>query len=79
MTKLAPRRFVGQMMGMWFLCTALGSAAAGLIAGSFDTEALETWPWQYTQIVLITVGCGLLLLLIAKPLRRYRAATVRTT
>ncbi len=71
MTTLAPRRFVGQMMGMWFLCTALGSAAAGLIAGSFDTEALETWPWQYTQIVLITVGCGLLLLLIAKPLRRF--------
>ena len=80
MTKLAPRRFVGQMMGMWFLCTALGSAVAGLVAGSFDTEALETWPWQYTQIVLITVGCGLVLLLIreaAASLRR--AAIVRTT
>ena len=73
MTTLAPRRFVGQMMGMWFLCTALGSAAAGLIAGSFDTEALETWPWQYTQIVLITMGCGLVLLLFAKPLRRFAA------
>jgi POT family proton-dependent oligopeptide transporter len=73
MTKLAPRRFVGQMMGMWFLCTALGSAAAGLIAGSFDTEALETWPAQYTQIALLTVGCGLLLLLLAKPLRRLAA------
>jgi POT family proton-dependent oligopeptide transporter len=70
MTTLAPRRFVGQMMGMWFLCTALGSAVAGLIAGSFDTEALETWPWQYTQIVLITAGTGLVMLLLAKPLRR---------
>jgi POT family proton-dependent oligopeptide transporter len=70
MTTLAPRRFGGQMMGMWFLCTALGSAVAGLIAGSFDTEALETWPAQYTQIVVITVGCGLLLLLLARPLRR---------
>ena len=70
MTTLAPRRFVGQMMGMWFLCTALGSAVAGLIAGSFDTEALEAWPTQYTQIVLITVGCGLVLLLMSKPLRR---------
>jgi POT family proton-dependent oligopeptide transporter len=71
MTKLAPHRFGGQMMGMWFLCTALGSAVAGLVAGSFDTEALETWPWRYTQIVLITVGCGLLLLALAKPLRRF--------
>ena len=73
MTTLAPRRFVGQMMGMWFLCTALGSAMAGLIAGSFDTEALESWPRQYLEIVLITVGCGALLLLLAKPLRRLAA------
>jgi proton-dependent oligopeptide transporter, POT family len=71
MTTLAPRRFVGQMMGMWFMCTALGSAVAGLVAGSFDTNALETWPWQYTQIVLVTVGSGLLLLLVARPLRRF--------
>ncbi len=73
MTKLAPRRFVGQMMGMWFLCTALGSAVAGLVAGSFDTAAIETWPWQYTQIVLVAAGCGLVLLLLAKPLRRLAA------
>jgi POT family proton-dependent oligopeptide transporter len=70
MTTLAPRRFVGQMMGMWFLCTALGSSVAGLVAGSFDTEALDAWPRQYTLIVLIAVGCGLVLLLLAKPLRR---------
>jgi proton-dependent oligopeptide transporter, POT family len=70
MTTLAPRRFVGQMMGMWFLCTALGSAVAGLVAGSFDTDALDAWPRQYTLIVLIAVGCGLVLLLLAKPLRR---------
>jgi POT family proton-dependent oligopeptide transporter len=70
MTTLAPRRFVGQMMGMWFMCTALGSAVAGMIAGSFDTEALGTWPAQYMQIVLITAGCGVALLLLAGPLRR---------
>jgi POT family proton-dependent oligopeptide transporter len=70
MTKLSPRRFAGQLMGMWFLCLALGSSVAGLIAGSFDTEAVETWPWQYMQIVLISVGTGLVLLLFAKPLRR---------
>ena len=40
MTKLAPRRFVGQMMGMWFMCTALGNALAGVIAGTFDAGAL---------------------------------------
>jgi POT family proton-dependent oligopeptide transporter len=59
------------MMGMWFACTALGSAVAGMIAGSFDTESLNTWPAQYSQIVLITAGCGVALLLLAKPLRRF--------
>jgi proton-dependent oligopeptide transporter, POT family len=70
MTKLAPRRFVGQMMGMWFMCTALGNALAGVIAGTFDVEALAEWPWLYTQIVLLTVGAGVALLVFAKPLRR---------
>jgi POT family proton-dependent oligopeptide transporter len=73
MTTLAPRRFVGQIMGMWFMCLALGSAVAGLVAGSFDTNAIETWPRQYTQIVIVALGGGLLLLLLAKPLRRFVA------
>ena len=70
MTKLAPRRFVGQMMGMWFMCTALGNALAGVIAGAFDAGALSEWPWLYAQIVLLTVGSGVMLLVFAKPLRR---------
>jgi len=70
MTKLAPRRFVGQVMGMWFMCTALGNAIAGLVAGTFDVGALPDWPGMYTQIVLTTMGSGVVLLLFAKPLRR---------
>jgi POT family proton-dependent oligopeptide transporter len=30
-TKLAPPRFVGQMMGLWFLATSLGLLLAGLV------------------------------------------------
>ena len=29
MTKLAPARFVGQVMGVWFLATAVGNNLAG--------------------------------------------------
>ncbi|HLF10240.1 MAG TPA: peptide MFS transporter [Gammaproteobacteria bacterium] len=70
MTKLAPRRFVGQMMGMWFMCTGLGYVIAGLMAGRFRADALEDMPGLYTQIVFTTAGCGLLLLLFVKPLKR---------
>jgi proton-dependent oligopeptide transporter, POT family len=69
-TKLAPRRFVGQMMGMWFLCSGLGNIIAGLIAGRFRADALDEMPDLYLQIVLTSVGTGVLLLLLVKPLRR---------
>jgi len=70
MTKLAPRRFVGQMMGMWFMCSGLGNIIAGLIAGRFSADAVDQMPALYLQIVLTTVGSGLLLIVFAKPLKK---------
>lgn len=35
-TKLAPKRYLGQMMGIWFVGTAFGNLIAGLAAGRFD-------------------------------------------
>jgi POT family proton-dependent oligopeptide transporter len=69
-TKLAPHRYVGQMMGIWFLTSSLGNLLAGLVAGRFDPEALGDMPGLYLQIVLTTAGTGLLLLLFVKPVRR---------
>jgi POT family proton-dependent oligopeptide transporter len=70
MTKLAPKRYVGQMMGMWFMCSGLGNVLAGLIAGRFSDDAIDQMPTLYLQIVLITVGAGVLLLLLSRPLKR---------
>ena len=36
MTKLSPRRYVGQMMGVWFLAASVGNLIAGLVGGSVD-------------------------------------------
>ncbi len=69
-SKLAPRRFVGQMMGVWFLAASLGNIIAGLIAGEFNADAVEAMPGLYLQIVLTTAGSGVLLALCAKPLKR---------
>jgi POT family proton-dependent oligopeptide transporter len=69
-TKLAPKRFVGQMMGVWFMCSGLGNVIAGLIAGELTGQDLAAIPAVYTQIVLITVGAGVLLILFARPLKR---------
>jgi len=72
-TKLSPQRYGGQMMGMWFLAVALGNLFAGLIAGELSggtEETLASMPSQYMIIVYTTVGAGLFLLLISKPVRK---------
>ncbi len=69
-TKLAPTRFVGQMMGMWFLAMSLGNLVAGLLAGEFDANNVPAMPGQYMHIVYITMGAGAVLLLISRPVKK---------
>jgi len=38
MTKLAPARLVGLVMGIWFLAAALGNKLAGVLAGEFKSD-----------------------------------------
>ncbi|HYU34256.1 MAG TPA: peptide MFS transporter [Thermoanaerobaculia bacterium] len=66
-TKLAPHRKVGQMMGIWFMSIALGNLTAGLVAGQFATLPL---PQLFGAVTAITIGAGLILALLIKPIRR---------
>ena len=50
MSKLAPARFVGQALGVWFLATAIGNNLAGQIAGEFDASNVAAMPQQYLNI-----------------------------
>jgi proton-dependent oligopeptide transporter, POT family len=71
-TKLAPKKYAGQMMGMWFLSIAMGNLIAGRVAGLTSggtAESLQQMPQQYLLIVYITVGAGILLVLLSKPIR----------
>jgi POT family proton-dependent oligopeptide transporter len=69
-TKLSPKRFVGQMMGMWFLSLSLGNLAAGLIAGEFDANNTSAMPGQYMHIVYFAVGLGAVLLALSRPVKK---------
>ena len=69
-TKLAPKRFIGQMMGMWFLAFSLGNLVAGLIAGEFDANNVAAMPGQYMRIVYFAVGLGAILLITSRPVKR---------
>ncbi|MCX6926160.1 MAG: peptide MFS transporter [Verrucomicrobia bacterium] len=69
-TKLAPRRLVGQMMGAWFLATSVGNLFAGLFAGEVSAQAVELMSGQYLKLVWMPVGAGIVLLLLARPIAR---------
>jgi POT family proton-dependent oligopeptide transporter len=69
-TKLTPKRFVGQMMGMWFLAMSLGNLVAGLIAGEFDVNHVAAMPGQYMHIVYFSVGLGTVLLILSHPVKK---------
>jgi POT family proton-dependent oligopeptide transporter len=66
-TKLAPQRIVGSMMGIWFLSYALGNLIAGSVGGLFETLPLVT---LFGAVFGCTFGAGLILLIFVKPLTR---------
>ena len=75
-TKLAPKRFVGQMMGMWFLAMSLGNLVASLIAGDFDANNVAAMPGQYLHIVYFSVGLGAILLALSRPVKKLMGSVV---
>lgn len=62
-TKLSPKRYVGQMMGTWFLGAAVGNALAGLIGGHVGSGDAAAMPPQFLQMCFIAGGAGLVLIL----------------
>ena len=70
-SKLSPKRFVGQMMGIWFLASALGAIIAGLLSGQATIEGLNTMPSLFNKIAIISSISGLFLILISKPLQNW--------
>jgi POT family proton-dependent oligopeptide transporter len=70
-TKLSPRPLVGQMMGTWFMGTALGNLIAGLAAGGFQGMGVEE---LFLSVAKVTGIAGVVLLVLAKPIRRFMGA-----
>ncbi len=72
-TKLAPKGYAGQMMGIWFLSIALGNLFAGLIAGEASggtEEGLAQMPDQFLLIVYTVIGSAALLFILKPVIRK---------
>lgn len=63
-SKLSPKRFAGQMMGVFVLTYSIGNVVAGLLAGNFDPNKVEQMPNLYLQISLFTISIGIVIFLL---------------
>ncbi|MFO1254700.1 MAG: peptide MFS transporter [Sphingomonadaceae bacterium] len=80
-TKLSIARIVGLMMGVWFLSIAVAQYVAGVVAQVASVEtvggqvtnlkvSLDTYVGVFQTIGLVSAGIGVLLLLLAWPLKK---------
>ncbi len=66
-TKLAPPSLVGQMMGVWFMGSALGNLIAGLAGGQFESLPL---PELFGNVAWISIIGGLFFFVLMKPMKK---------
>jgi POT family proton-dependent oligopeptide transporter len=57
-TKLSPDRFVGQMMGIWFMGAAFGNLIAGIAGGQFGSMTTES---LFGQVAKFMIGGGVVM------------------
>lgn len=75
MTKLSPRKYVGQMMGIWFMASAVGNLIGGLVGGHVDPEKLEQMPKLFTLTTASLFIAAAILGLLVVPIRRMMGET----
>jgi len=70
MTKLAPKKFVGQMMGVWFMASAIGNLIAGLVGGHVNPENLQQMPQLFQRTAFSLFIAAAVLGVMVVPIRR---------
>ncbi|HET7220414.1 MAG TPA: peptide MFS transporter [Vicinamibacterales bacterium] len=66
-TKLAPVRILGLMMGVWFLSNAFGNKLAGTAAGYISTMPLQS---LFGVVAGILAGAALVMFVLIRPIKR---------
>ena len=64
--KYSPKRYKGQMMGIWFLSSSLAAGLAGLLASKSFESGISSMPVLFNQIILALVAVGIVLIIANK-------------
>jgi len=63
-SKLSPKRFMAQLMGLFIFTYSLGNIIASLFAGRYDAGNVAEMPGLFMQIATFSIGVGAVVLLI---------------
>jgi proton-dependent oligopeptide transporter, POT family len=70
MTVLAPQKIQGQIMGLWFISSALGGMIAGLVGGEVSAENINELPSMFKQCAVILIVSAAILFILNKPISK---------
>jgi proton-dependent oligopeptide transporter, POT family len=70
-TKLAPKRYLGQMMGIWFVATSLGNLIAGLLAGGVDPKSPNDMAPLFMSVFIFAAVVGALFLVFSPIIKKW--------
>ena len=70
MTKLSPRKYLGQVMGIWFVASAIGNLIGGLVGGHVDPENIQEMPKLFSTTATSLLVAAVVLLLLVRPISR---------
>ncbi|MGH2665753.1 peptide MFS transporter [Flavobacterium sp.] len=77
-TKLAPKRLFGMMMGLWFLASAFGQLAAGKLGAEISRSnegatlltKLQSYTEGYYQLAIYSLVAGIILILASPQIKK---------
>jgi POT family proton-dependent oligopeptide transporter len=67
MTKLAPMRYAGLMLGVWFLAASVGNFIGGNVAGFYETF---TTAQIFTAVAAFVLVAAVIMAIFVKPIKR---------
>lgn len=70
MTRLAPARIAGLVMGVWFLASSVGNYLGGAVASLYESFALPT---LFTAVTVVALVAAAVMALLIRPLARMLA------
>lgn len=77
-TKLAPQHMQGQLMGLWFTSSAVGGLVASFSGKLVSAETIDQLPKLFITLAIFLVACGLVLLILSKPITKMLKAADST-